>query len=509
VPPSNQQEYQFGPFRLDGHSRSLTRDGVRVSIGGRALDVLLVLAAAAGETVGKTVLFNKVWQGLTVEDNNLQVHMSALRKALGHGWIVTVPGRGYQLTTPSDTEPVAQSISARPSLPERPSIAVLPFTNMNHDPDHEYFSDGIAADIIIELSRIRWLFVIARNSSFTYKSHPVDVREIARELGVRYILEGSVRRSGNRIRVTAQLIDAETARHIWADRYDRSIVEVFAVQDDITNAVTAAILPVVTDAEQRRAMRKLPEGLGAWEAYQRGLWHLARPTVSNFKQSQQYFQQAIEADPMFVPPYYRLAHLLIVECASYHGRPVREMVSLAEPLVRRAIELDPDDADAHAVASSVSAWRGDWASALASAELAVAMSPNSVSAHRAFGFCLLNFERSADARNEFLTCLRINARDPMNWLIRLQLGTAYYYECDYKSAADCLLRASRAAPNDPEVHFCLAAALGQLDRTIEAQAAMQQATTLVPGRLPTIVPRRRTEDLEHLLHGLRKAGWRG
>jgi adenylate cyclase len=137
------------------------------------------------------------------------------------------------------------------------------------------------------------------------------------------------------------------------------------------------------------------------------------------------------------------------------------------------------------------------------------MSPNSVSAHRAFGFCLLNFERSADARNEFLTCLRINARDPMNWLIRLQLGTAYYYECDYKSAADCLLQASRAAPNDPEVHFCLAAALGQLDRTIEAQAAMQQATTLVPGRLPTIVPRRRTEDLEHLLHGLRKAGWRG
>ena len=256
-----------------------------------------------------------MWQGLTVEDNNLQVHMSALRKALGQGWIVTVPGRGYQLTTAAGTEPTGKPISARPPLPERPSIAVLPFTNMNHDPDHEYFSDGIAADIIIELSRIRWLFVIARNSSFTYNSQPVDVREIARELGVRYILEGSVRRSGNRVRVTAQLIDAETASHIWAERYDRSVVEVFAVQDDITNAVTAAILPVVTDAEQRRAMRKLPESLGAWEAYQRGLWHLARPTVSNFKQSRQYFQQAIESDPMFVPPYYRLAHLLIVECA--------------------------------------------------------------------------------------------------------------------------------------------------------------------------------------------------
>jgi adenylate cyclase len=256
-------------------------------------------------------------------------------------------------------------------------------------------------------------------------------------------------------------------------------------------------------------MRKLPEGLDAWDAYQRGLWHLARPTVGNFKQSQQYFRQAIETDPMFVPPYYRLAHLLIVECAVYHGPTIQEMVSLAEPLALRAIELDPDDADAHAVASSVSAWRGDWARAQASAELAVNLNPNSVSARRALGFCLLNSERSADARNEFLTCLRINSRDPMNWLIRLQLGTAYYYRCEYESAVDCLLQASRAAPNDPEVHFCLAAALGLLDRTIEAQAALQHATNLMPGRLPTIVPRRRTEDLEHLLDGLRKAGWKG
>jgi Flp pilus assembly protein TadD len=185
------------------------------------------------------------------------------------------------------------------------------------------------------------------------------------------------------------------------------------------------------------------------------------------------------------------------------------MVSLAEPLVQRAIELDPDDADAQAVASSVLAWRGDWTNALATAEQAVRMNPNSVSAHRALGFCLLNFARPADARDEFLTCLRINSRDPMNWLIRLQLGTAYYYGHDYELAVDTLVQASRAAPNDPEVHFCLAAALGQLGRTIEAQAALTQATKLMPGRVPTIVPRRRVEDLEHLLAGLRKAGWQG
>ena len=161
-------------------------------------------------------------------------------------------------------------------LPDRPSIAVLAFTNMSGDPDQEYFSDGIADDIITELSHCRWFFVIARNSSFTYKGRAVHVKQVARDLGVRYILEGSVRRSGDRVRVTAQLIEAETGSHIWAERYDRSVNEVFAVQDEITTAVTTAILPAVTEAEQRRALRKPPESLGAWEAYQRGLWYLRK-----------------------------------------------------------------------------------------------------------------------------------------------------------------------------------------------------------------------------------------
>ncbi|HEY7580638.1 MAG TPA: winged helix-turn-helix domain-containing protein [Acetobacteraceae bacterium] len=502
MPSTGQQAFQFGPFRLDGHRRSLTRDGVAVPLGGRALDILLELAMAAGETVSKSALLDRVWPGLIVEENNLQVHISALRKALGEGWIITVPGRGYRLAA-------ARPLSDGPPLPERPSIAVLAFTNMSGDPDQEYFSDGIADDIITELSRIRWLFVIARNSSFAYKGRAVDLRQIGRELGVRYILEGSVRRSGGRVRVTAQLIEAETASHIWAERYDRGITEVFTVQDQITTAVTAAILPVVADAEQRRAMRKLPESLGAWEAYQRGLWHLARPTAENFRQARNFFERAIEVDPMFAPPYYRLAHLTIGEGAVYQSRTVPEIVSIAEPLARRAIEIDPDDADAQAVASAVSAWRGDWDAALARAEQAVRMSPNSVSAHRALGFCLLNFERYTDARNEFLACLRISSRDPLNWLIRLQLGTSYYYECDYETASDTLWQASRASPDEPEVYFCLAAALGQLGRTAEAQAALRHATNIVPGRAPTIVPRRRSEDLEHLLDGLRKAGWRG
>ena len=162
------------------------------------------------------------------------------------------------------------------ALPDRPSIAVLAFTNMSGDPEQEYFSDGIADDIITELSRMRWLFVIARNTSFTYKGHAINVKQVGRELGVRYVLEGSVRRGGQRVRVNAQLIDAETGTHVWAERYDRDLADVFAVQDEITLAVTGAIGPAVADAEQRRALRKPPSNLGAWEAYHRGLWHLSQ-----------------------------------------------------------------------------------------------------------------------------------------------------------------------------------------------------------------------------------------
>jgi TolB-like protein len=169
-------------------------------------------------------------------------------------------------------------------LPDKPSIAVLPFENLSADPEQEYFSNGVAEDIITELSRSRSLFVIARNSSFTYRGRSVDVRQMARELGVRYVLEGSVRRSGSRVRVAAQLIDAETGNHIWAERYDRGLEDVFAVQDEITAAVVIAILPAVADVELRRALRKPPESLGAWEAYQRGLWHTAKHTLADTKQ---------------------------------------------------------------------------------------------------------------------------------------------------------------------------------------------------------------------------------
>ena len=192
--------------------------------------------------------------------------------------------------------------------PDKPSIAVLAFTNMSGDPEQEYFSDGVAEDIITELSRSRSLFVIARNSSFTYKGRAMDVKLVAHELGVRYVLEGSVRRSGSRIRVTTQLIDAETGNHIWAERYDRALEDVFAVQDEITGAVATEIGPAISEAERERAIRKPTANLSAWEAYHRGLWHISRDSNSDLDLGLGFFRRAVALDSLFAEPHVSLAH---------------------------------------------------------------------------------------------------------------------------------------------------------------------------------------------------------
>src|SRR5215470_365975 len=183
------------------------------------------------------------------------------------------------------------------ALPDKPSIAVLPFTNLSGDPDQEYFGDGIAEDILTDLAKLRWLFVIARNSSFTFRGKAVDVRLVSRELGVRYVLEGSVRRAGNRIRVTGQLIDATTGAHVWAARYDRDLADIFAVQDEITAAIAAAIAPAIINAEQQRALRKPAEHLDAWEAYHRALWHLAMDNREHLELGRDFLLKATVIDP--------------------------------------------------------------------------------------------------------------------------------------------------------------------------------------------------------------------
>jgi adenylate cyclase len=410
---------------------------------------------------------------------------------------------------------VAAQASARKPAPvsEKPSIAVLPFTNLSGDIEQEYFADGVADDIITELARVRSLFVIARNSSFAYKGRVVDVRLIARELGVRYILEGSVRRGVDRLRVTAQLADAETGNHLWADRYDRPLQDLFAVQDEIALAVTKAISPAVAEAEQRRALRKPPENLGAWEAYQRGLWHLLKYSADDIAPARELFNRAIQLDPTLASAHIELARLYVIESGGYGLRPFEEAALLQAEQARIAVKLDPNDANTHAMLAYALHNCQEIEAALDHIEVALSISPSCATAHQTRGY-ILNFSgHPTEGRESFLLAIQHDPRG-MKLLISSNIGMTYYFERDYEKAADSFRRTLADNPTDPQALRWFAAALGQLGRIDEARAALTEARAKSPDAFERWTRQRppwyrRAEDYEHMLDGLRKAGWQG
>jgi adenylate cyclase len=396
-------------------------------------------------------------------------------------------------------------------LADKPSIAVLAFTNTSGDIEQEYFSDGIAEDIVTELSRSRSLFVIARNTSFTYKGRAVDIKQVARELGVRYVVEGSVRRVGRRVRVNAQLIDAETGNHIWGERYDRALEDVFAVQDEITVALTTAISPAVADAEMRRALRKPPENLGAWEAYQRGLWHAGKATATDNDLARDFFRRSAELDPAFASPHAMLAYYYGWGFASRDVLPVHEISKIAEQEARRAIELDPADPTALAALSWLSMCEGDSQGALERAERAISAAPNDSVAWLAKARILQFSGNPREGRIANQTALRLSPFGPTNWIILSGLTISYYLEGDYSGAVEVAQRNIRDHPEYASPYRWLAAAFGQLGRCDLARAALRKAIEVSPQSFDFYAHSRppwfRPEDHEHMLDGLRKAGW--
>ena len=310
--------FLFEEFRLDRHGEGLSRRDERrvfipMPIGLRALDVLSVLVERPGKLVTKEEIIAAVWGRTVVESANLTVQISALRRILDEGrregsCIQTVAARGYRFvaqvtrmehaTAAGGGNIIGELGASNPGLSDKPSVVILPFTNLSGDPDQDYFADGMVEEIITALSRYPFLFVIARTSSFAYKGRQADVAQIGRELGVRYVLKGSLRKSASRIRITTQLLEAETARHVWAERYDRALADIFTLQDEITEAVIAAITPAIAGAEQRRAIRRPPESLDAWAAYQRGLWHFGNTDPEEYALAQRFFSEPSISIPL-------------------------------------------------------------------------------------------------------------------------------------------------------------------------------------------------------------------
>ena len=409
---------------------------------------------------------------------------------------------GSAATTPKSVE----------TLPDRPSIAVLAFTNMSGDPDQEYLSDGVADNVITELSRNRSLFVIARTSSFSYKARSIEVKQVARELGVRYVVEGSVQRSSNRVRITAQLIDAGTGSHIWAERFDGDLANLFVVQDEITRAVVAAIDPAISQAEQRRAMQKAPEDLNAWEAWQRALWHWSKG--GDLSTRREFLQRAVALDPNFAPAHAMLVWLYLSESGRGVGPPQPEGERLAESEARTAVSLDPYSAIAHAALAWVFQHQGDQKAALEEAEIATNLNPNDPQGYLIKGHILVMSGRFADAQEPLAIALRLDPRGPTAPAVMHNRILGYYFDRDYCTAEDAARRAIRAYPEHPSIsrpYLWLAAALGQQGRADEARSALNAAVAASPSYLKyktgSRAPYMRLDHHEHMLSGLRKAGW--
>jgi adenylate cyclase len=511
--------YQFDRFVLyPDRGVLLSAEGREIALRPKALTLLRLLVENAGRLLDRDTIMRAVWSDVIISDDGITQCVRDIRRALADDAqriLRTVRQRGYILTAEVSVTHDQSNLAPRTiQLADKPSIAVLPFRNLSTDPDQEFFSDGIADDIITELSRSRALFVIARYSSFEYRDAAADVKQVARELGVRYMVEGSVRRDAGRVRITAQLIEAETGSHIWAERYDREIAQVFAVQDEITLAVISSIQPAIADAEFRRTLRTPPEDLGTWEAYQRGLWHLSRANPSGIAHAREFFQRAMALDAMFAPPCAAMAMIYMQEGLSFATYSWPEALKLAAGWARKAVEIDASDADAQAILG--------WTAAISSGpnqeswdavSQALAINPNSSWANAVKGALLLFSRQPTQARDALSTALRLDPRGPISVLPLTQIAVSYYFGHDYPQAVEWGNRAASRYPESPLAYKWIAAALGQLGRIDEAAEMLQRTINLSPSSFDLYVrhcpPWVRPEDHEHMLEGLRKAGWQG
>ena len=368
------------------------------------------------------------------------------------------------------------------ALPDKPSIAVLPFVNMSGDPEQEFFADGMAEEIITALSRYRWFFVIARNSSFAYKGQSPDVRQVSRELGVRYVLEGSVRKTGSRVRVTAQLIDATTGNHIWAERYDRELDDIFALQDEITETIVTAIEPELGAVERERARRKPPNNLDAWNLYQRGLWHLFDDLKrDSLAEAKRLFQLACELDAGFAAAHAELAYTHVAEIIRGLTDDPKASLDQAADAAERAVALDARDPGARVARGRVYIFRHAYERAIAEMEIALGINANFDRGYYGLGIALLYAGRPEESIPQFEKGIRLSPRSPLLWAHCMMLGLAYINLEKYEDAAASFEKAIQQ-PNAAYMVFVHAAStLAHLGRIDEARAMLAEAKTRKPG----------------------------
>jgi TolB-like protein len=527
--------YLFEDCALDTDRRELRCGAALVAVEPQVFDLIVHLIQHRGRVVSKDELLASVWHGRSVSESALFNRINAARSAIGDAGnqqrlIKTLPRKGIRFvgkvredeTTAADADHSGPEIyrsqksdtsahveSLYLPLPDRPSIAVLPFANMSGDPDQEYFADGISEDLITGLSRIRWLFVIARNSTFVYKQRAVDVKQVSRELGVRYVLEGSVRRAGNMLRISAQLIDAVTGGHHWAERYDRQLGDIFAVQDEITRSVAGAIEPHLLAAEGIRALSRSSADLGAWELVARAQTHVWRLTRPDYTAAIDALQRAVETHSDYAPARSLLGFCLVF--AAHMGWIDRDQGLLpGRQHALRAIALDDRDPWGHIALGYCAMMERRTEESIAALRRAVMLNPNSAAAHSHLSRGLAFSGQDREAIEHAEDAIRLSPLDPDMALFLGGIAAAHYAAGRYADAAHYATEAARLRPGFQGVQRMRCASLAQAGRIDEArsflatlrreqpQLSIKWARANVPYQTPQLV--------ECYLEGMRKAG---
>jgi len=436
-------------------------------------------------------------------DTIVRVEASRLRRALSQYYLgagrddpikIEIPKGTYVpvlsgKAKPDEPTSINRAGEPAPVAPDKPSIAVLSFVNMSGDPEQEYFADGIAEDVITALSRFRSLFVIARNSTFTYKGAAVDVMQVARDLGVRYVVEGSVRKAANKVRVTAQLIDGTTGNHVWAERYDRVLDDIFAIQDEMTETIVGSIASEVGANERERAWSKPPANLDAWELYQRGLWHLYKTTKEDNKKARDLFHEAVERDPKFALAHAGIAYTCSNDVQYIYGYDPAERLEQGIAAGEHAVDLDDKDGFAHYTLGRVLHLAGQSERAIAELEKAVAHNPNFAHGHYGLGLALNRFGRAADGILMLDRAMRLSPQDPILWAMQAARASCCNNLENYEEAEEWVRKSANARPDLIWPHFLLAVALAGQDRLDEARVAVEAARHVQPDLSPSVVSR--------------------
>jgi len=519
-------QFAFDGYVLDADRRELSTNSEQIALAPQVFDLLLLLIRNRERVVSKDDLLQEVWSGRIVSESTLTTHVNAVRKAIGDNGqeqrlIRTVSRKGFRFigkVTEVSLQEELRSPNAAPTtpnelptLPDKPSIAVLPFLNLSGDPGQDYFIDGVVEDVIAALSRVQWLFVIARNSSFTYKGNPVDIKQVGRELGVRYVLEGSMRKAANRVRITGQLIDATAGVHIWAERFEGTLDDIFELQDQLATSVVVGITRQLERAEIERAKRKPTGSLDAYDYYLRGRAYLNIGTRTAIEEGLPLFHKAIDLDPDYASAYAMAAWCHFWRKVNGWMTDRDREIAEGARLARQAVDLGKDDAVAltrggHALAHFVDDIHGS----IALIDRALALDPNLAAAWFLGGFLRIERGEPEAAIEYFTHAMRFSPLDPEMFRIQGGMALAHLLAGRFDAASSWAEKAYRELPSFLMVVAVIVASHALAGRADEARRAMMHLRQLDPAfrisKIADWLPLRRPRDLAILADGLRKVG---